>query len=254
MQDQPNLGGAPLVLAGVAIERLGWDESLDKAIKLSAEQPTRVAWIYANCVNLLRRDAGYKKALQQFELRLNDGAGVEIAGRLLDKPVRANLCGTDWIPAMLDRLNDSADKPRVFLLGATPKHSEQAAQAFQRRWPNLTLAGAHAGYFNDAAPVVQAIRAAQPSVLIVGLGVPRQEVFLADHWPQLTVAGVRLALAGGAIIDHFAGAVRRAPTWLRQLRLEWLFRLVTEPRRLWRRYLIGNWQFFWGLRQELWKS
>lgn len=241
-----------LPIAGIEILRLSRDESFDIVRSECAKRPTRIAWIYANCVNILRRDDAYRQAISKFEFVLNDGAGVELAARLLGYPVVDNLCGTDWIPEFLNRLNSSNDQSlkRVFLLGATPDRLHAAVTNFKRRWPNLELCGSQPGYFESDAIAIAAIAAANPHILIVGLGVPKQELFLAQNWHHLVDSGLTIAISGGAIVDHVAGAITRAPIFFRRMRLEWLYRLVTEPRRLWRRYLIGNILFFKDLFQE----
>ena len=109
------------------------------------------------------------------------------------------------------------------------------------------LAGSHSGFFNKPEDVINALKAAKAEVLVVGTGVPRQEKFLFEHWGEIADTGIRIAVAGGAIIDHFAGAVTRAPMIWRKMRMEWLYRLLCEPKRLWQRYLIGNLVFFWHL-------
>lgn len=232
----------PLKFAAVAIDRYAYQEALDAVVARSAREPVRVFFVYANCVNIAQTHREYRNALAAAEFVLNDGAGIELAGHVLGQPVVENLCGTDWIPDLLSRL-DATGKHRLFLLGATPDVVEAAATWAAQRWPRLTLVGRHHGYFDDPAPVLAAIAATAPTVLVVAMGVPRQELFLHRHWPELTAAGVRIGIAGGAVLDFMTGNVPRAPSWLRRARLEWAYRLALEPARLWRRYLLGNLKF-----------
>jgi exopolysaccharide biosynthesis WecB/TagA/CpsF family protein len=244
---------APLALAGVHVPRYGWDESLSTVVSTARERPARVYWVYANCVNIAHTDPAYRAALDAAEFVLNDGAGIEFAGRMLGTPMLANLCGTDWIPALLTKLAAAADPEcrRVYLLGARPQVVAAARSEFKKRWPQLTVVGISDGYSRDAADVLAEIRATRPHILLVAMGVPRQELWIHDHWNELTTAGLRLAVAGGAILDFLTGAVPRAPLWIRRLRLEWLFRLIREPRRLWRRYLLGNVTFLLHVIREI---
>ncbi|RMF18390.1 MAG: glycosyltransferase [Candidatus Dadabacteria bacterium] len=244
----------PLEIAGLRIQRPSRDASFAEVIERSKREPVRVGWIYANCVNIAARDDRYRDDVNGFEFLFNDGAGIELAGKVLGRPVRDNLCGTDWIPDLLSHLNEAGPWRRVFLLGSSDTAVVRARETVGRRWPNLIVCGAHSGYFDDAAPILAEIAGARPEILLIGMGVPKQERFISDHWFELMDAGIRIALAGGAIIDHLGGMVTRAPRLWRRLRLEWLWRLLTEPRRLWRRYLLGNAAFLFRLGQQWRKS
>jgi N-acetylglucosaminyldiphosphoundecaprenol N-acetyl-beta-D-mannosaminyltransferase len=131
----------------------------------------------------------------------------------------------------------------LFLLGARPGVAERAAAKLKQRFPDLHIAGTHHGYFDKAlgSPqnevVVDQINAANPDILIVGFGMPLQERWLMENWERLEAS---VALTGGAVFDYVSGELRRAPRWMTDHGLEWLGRLIIEPRRLWKRYLIGN--------------
>jgi exopolysaccharide biosynthesis WecB/TagA/CpsF family protein len=147
--------------------------------------------------------------------------------------------GTDFIPDLLAALGDL--RPRVFLYGAAPGIADRAARVLEGRCPGLRVVGTDHG-FGDATVVVARVRAARPDVLLVALGNPLQEAWIADHLRSLDA---RVAIGVGALFDYLSGNVRRAPTWVRTLRCEWLFRLALEPGRLWRRYVLGNPRFLW---------
>lgn len=205
--------------------------------------PVAIAWVYAHCINVARAAPEYRAALDTFDLVLNDGAGIELAARALRRPVVENLAGTDLIPAFLDEVQSVAPETGVYLLGGRPEVSERAAVLVERRWPGLRLVGAHHGYGGDDDAVVSEIGESGAKVVIVAMGVPRQEQLVAAHRAQLEQGGVRLLVAGGAILDFLTGTVPRAPRWVRRARAEWVFRLVREPRRLWRRYIVGTVRF-----------
>lgn len=204
--------------------------------------PALVAFANAHTLNLASSDASYRKVLQQATAVLNDGTGLALAARLHGKRFPENLNGTDFTPALLHL---SAERGwRVFLLGAAPGVAEDAAQRLQRSVPGLTIAGWHHGFFGRAEDdqISIAIRAAAADVVLVGMGNPLQEQWLAANLPA---TGARLGLAVGAFLDFTAQRVPRAPVWMRSLGIEWIWRLAHEPRRLWRRYVVGNPIFLW---------
>lgn len=134
----------------------------------------------------------------------------------------------------------------VYFLGAKPAVIEAVAQRLAERHPGLKVCGASHGYFDaaEAPKRAELIRETGARILIVGMGVPLQEKFIEDHWEEL---GVELAIPVGGSFDVIAGAARRAPVWLQRIGMEWFFRLLQEPRRLWKRYLVTNTQFVFHL-------
>ena len=214
----------------------------DDACRRLADAPdgarlVRVGFANAHCVNVAAHDAAYRACLSNFVM-LPDGVGMDLAARLLyGHPFPENLNGTDFVP----RLLGCAPRPwRVALLGGAPGIVEAAAEAFGHAFPHHSFLPVSHGYFGSPAEreaVLDALANAEADVVLVGLGVPRQELLIADH---LTPAHARLALAVGALLDFAAGKMPRAPRMIRRLRLEWLFRLCLEPRRLAARYILGN--------------
>jgi exopolysaccharide biosynthesis WecB/TagA/CpsF family protein len=197
---------------------------------------TKVGFLNAHNANVACSDAEFAEALRDF-LILADGIGVDIAAKLLyGEPFPDNLNGTDFIPALL------AAEPRpltIGLLGAKRANAEAAAEKFSALAPQHEFVVVHDGYFSaEQEPLIlDRIRALRPDILLVAMGVPRQEFWIAKN---ITPGHCTLPMAVGALLDFVSGAIPRAPLWVRQLRLEWLFRLVVEPSRLWRRYVLGN--------------
>jgi N-acetylglucosaminyldiphosphoundecaprenol N-acetyl-beta-D-mannosaminyltransferase len=142
-----------------------------------------------------------------------------------------------------------------FFLGARPGVADKAAANLKARYPDLRIVGTHHGYF-DKTPgsveneaVIEQINAVKPNILIVGFGMPLQERWLMENWDRIDA---NVALTGGAVFDYVSGELQRAPRWMTDNGLEWLGRLLIEPRRLWKRYLIGNPLFIWRvLKQRL---
>lgn len=208
--------------------------------RLDGGIPTALAFLNAHCVNLAFESAEYRKSLDGFMI-LPDGIGVDLASLALHgSHFPENLNGTDFVPFLLSRL---ARPLRVALIGAAPGIVERAADAFAKQAPHHTYLPIAHGYFAAGAEteaVLSRLRAARADIVLVALGVPTQELFIARH-----IGGreATVAIAVGALLDFMAGKVPRAPRVMRNLRLEWVYRLMMEPRRLWRRYLLGNPRF-----------
>jgi exopolysaccharide biosynthesis WecB/TagA/CpsF family protein len=190
-------------------------------------------------VNLACDDPTYHQTLQRADPVLRDGVGVEIGARLLKKRLAHNFVGTDFVPGLLRHL--APEPVRVFLFGAEPGIAERAADALRALGPYIRIVGTVGGY-GAFSRVADRVRAARPDVLLVALGNPLQERWIDEHQASL---GVPVSIGVGALFDYLAGRVPRAPGWVLRLRAEWLFRLVVEPKRLWRRYVMGNPRFMW---------
>lgn len=227
---------ASLDIRGIRLLNLAMDEAL-VAIEaaLAARQPTRISFVNADCVNIAAGDASYRDALAATDWVFIDGIGMRIAGRMLHQPVRDNVNGTDLFPHLCASLAQQGK--RLFLYGARPGVAAAAAAWAQARCSGLQIAGTLHGYQPDEAEAVAAIRASGADVVLVALGAPAQEAWIARN---LEKTGATVAIGVGGLFDYYSGRIPRAPLWMRRLGLEWLFRLIQEPRRLWRRYVVGN--------------
>ncbi|MCX7304380.1 MAG: WecB/TagA/CpsF family glycosyltransferase [Hyphomicrobiales bacterium] len=197
---------------------------------------TPVTFLNAHNANLAMRDTGFREALRRFTI-MSDGIGVDIAARLLHgRQFRANLNGTDFVPAVLT----SARVPlKVGLVGAAPGIADEAARHFASLDARHEYRVIHNGYFeaSDESQILDGLLHWKPDILLVAMGVPKQELWIAE---KLTAAHCTVAMGIGALFDFASGAVPRAPHWVRALRSEWVYRLIREPRRLGHRYLVGN--------------
>jgi len=223
---------------GVPVAKLRPDEALAALARLHDDAgPGLVAYANAHTLNLAASDPSYRELLREAALVLNDGAGIGIAARLNGERFPANLNGSDFNPLIL-QLAAQRGWP-VFLLGARPGVAERAAAGLVARYPALDIAGTRDGYWppGDDAEVAAAIRVTGATLVMAALGNPLQERWLAGH---LGATGARLGVGVGAFFDFAAKEVPRAPAWMNRFGLEWVFRLLQEPRRLWRRYLVGN--------------
>lgn len=191
-------------------------------------------------VGLAADDPAFQKALHSFDLAGADGQPLVWASRLLGTPIPGRVNGTD----LMYELFALAEREGygVYLLGAKQETLDAATEELRRRYPRLRLCGARDGYFTaeEELGVVREVARARPDILFLALPSPRKEWFLLEHADEL---GVGFAMGVGGSIDVLAGAYPRAPVWMQRTGLEWLFRLLQDPRRMWRRYLATNTRF-----------
>jgi N-acetylglucosaminyldiphosphoundecaprenol N-acetyl-beta-D-mannosaminyltransferase len=167
-----------------------------------------------------------------------DGVSVVLAARALGQRLPGRVTGIDLF---LDLVTAAAnDGSSIFLLGARPEVVERTASELRRRHPSLRIAGVHDGYWDDDAAVVAAVRAASPDYLFLAIPSPRKEFWSRDHLAEL---GVPFVMGVGGSFDVVAGVTSRAPVFVQRIGMEWAWRLGQEPRRMWRRYLVGNTKF-----------
>jgi len=213
--------------------------------RLKRREPTALVFANANFLIQMRRTADID--LSSF-LVLNDGVAVDVARRLLSgSPFPANLNGTDFIPALLDRVPAGS---RTFLFGGRPEVVAEASGILEARHA-IEICGHRSGFGYDEEEVVAAINASRADIILVALGNPRQERWIADNRARLDAP---LLIGVGALLDFVSGAIPRAPMWLRRARLEWLYRLVLEPRRLVRRYTVDTSELLFLALQERWRG
>jgi alpha-1,3-mannosyltransferase len=221
-------------------------EVLDQAVV--GDGFLKIAFANANTLTTAAQSAQYRAVLQDFCV-LNDGVGLDIASRLkFGMPFPENLNGTDFLPFYLA---NSTHRLRLYLLGASLGVAETTAEVLRRDFPRHTVVGVHHGYLRpeDTGAICAEIAAARADVVLVSMGNPLQELWIAEN---ATATGAKLLFGVGALFDFISGRVTRAPQWVRRLRCEWIYRLGCEPRRLWRRYLIGNAMFLkWVLLERV---
>jgi len=232
------------VVCGVRID----GHSLDTAVlQLNAKaSPKSVHLCNAYTLSLATRDRSYLAVLNSADLNLADGTPVAWIGRRLD-PAMANnhVRGVDLMQACLDR--GRATGVRHYLFGSTPETIELLQRRIAQRWPGALVVGAVAPPFGDLtdgdlAAAAEAMNQSAADVVWVGLGTPKQDVVV----DRLLALGAPTSVAIGAAFDFIAETKAQAPLWVREHGLEWVHRLVTEPRRLWKRYLVGNSVFLWA--------
>lgn len=196
-------------------------------------RPFVLAFANAHAMNSLAASAPFFAALQSADMVLRDGSGMATLFKLLGMPPGRNLNGTDFIPELVRRF----DGRSIAVFGTQNPYLERCLNVFARKLaPRSSYVSAHG--FLDIAAYTALAQAQQPELIVLGMGMPRQEEVAAALRAALTRPC--LIVCGGAIVDFLGGKTPRAPMWMRRLGLEWVFRLAMEPRRLFQRYVIGN--------------
>lgn len=202
-----------------------------------------------NCMNLTFRNPWLKELLNEAQLVFCDGDGVRWGAKLLGLRVPPKITYDRWIWQLAEFCEKN--KFRIFFLGGRPGVAGAAADRLKGRYPSLEIAGVQDGYFakegEENEKVIEAINRVRPDILVVGFGMPLQEKWLSQNWLRLDA---RVFLTGGAVFDYVSGRARRAPQWMIQNHLEWLFRWLQEPRRLFSRYALGIPSFFFRILLE----
>jgi len=224
-------------------------EALIEQHRQSGGPAQQIVTVNPEFVWAARKDAAFRETINQAALSLADGMGIVWASRILGRPFPERVTGADLLPLLAERC--AARGYRLFLLGAAPGVAEEAARVLQQRAPNLQIAGTYAGSPAPAESeqMLGLLRAARPDVLTVAYGAPRQDLWIRRHAQALGAAGVGIAIGVGGAYDFVAGRVPRAPRWMQRAGLEWLFRLLRQPRRAWRmRVLLPMGALVWAQR------
>jgi N-acetylglucosaminyldiphosphoundecaprenol N-acetyl-beta-D-mannosaminyltransferase len=214
-------------LLGMRIDRVTMDEALSLIEGyIRAGTPHHIVTADASMVMTYNEDAEFARIVDASDLVTPDGAGILWATRRLGTPVTAKVSGVD-LAARCCAL--SAEKGwRIFFFGAGPGVAEEARARMLARHPGAQIVGVRDGFFKpeDEGGIVEEIRAAQPDILLAALGIPKQEKFIARHREAL---GVPVSIGVGGTLDVFSGAVKRAPVWMQNVGLEWLYRVASNP-------------------------
>jgi N-acetylglucosaminyldiphosphoundecaprenol N-acetyl-beta-D-mannosaminyltransferase len=230
------------------VDQLSTDELLAEIHRSAAvtKHPVLIVSGNARGIVLAQRNPTMRRAYDLADVVRVDGAALALAARMQGVPAVARSTWADLIWDLAASLEHCGQS--LYLIGARSDVLDIAAQRIQRRHPGLRLAGRHHGYFDqsegstDSRSLIADLRASEPDVVIVGLGMPRQERWLLDHLDQLPPA---VYLTAGAVFDYASGTVRRPPAWMCDHGLEWFGRILVEPRRLLRRYAADLPRFAW---------
>jgi exopolysaccharide biosynthesis WecB/TagA/CpsF family protein len=237
------------VIDGVAIDNVSMSEAI-AAVEAYIRRGNGLLVVTPNIDHLLqlRRDEEFRRAYSGAELVLADGMPLIWLSRLQGTPLKQKVSGSDFL---IEFCRQAAGKGhRVFLMGGSEGVVQQAARVLQERFPGLLVAGTYSpshGFDQKGEEnrrIVELVKRERPDILFVGAGTPRQEKWLLHHWKELSPT---VCIGVGAAFDFLTGRARRAPRWMRNMGLEWFWRLMHEPLRLFRRYIIDDLPFFLSL-------
>jgi N-acetylglucosaminyldiphosphoundecaprenol N-acetyl-beta-D-mannosaminyltransferase len=231
-----------VTICGVDIDKYSFAEAVAGILSHARlrKPPEYVVTPNAHHIVMLQNDLLFRKVYQQARWVVPDGVSLLWAARFLSMPLSGRVNGTDLLESLCEMSASMGLK--VFFLGGRPTSAQKAAAVLQQRHPNLEVSTYCPPFGFHTDPQEQqrinaAIRAADPDLLFVGLGAPKQEYWIASHYKALNVP---VSLGIGVSFELVSGMVTRAPRWMQKMGLEWFFRLLMEPRRLWQRYLVGN--------------
>jgi N-acetylglucosaminyldiphosphoundecaprenol N-acetyl-beta-D-mannosaminyltransferase len=238
-------------LMGIGFHNLTMEEAVAGIIDRARNpHPSQLCFVNADCVNIASHDADYKRLLANSAIVLADGIGLKLAGKILNNNIRQNVNGTDLFPQLCAALAkpNNADVG-LYLLGGKPGVPDDMARWIAKHHPATRVSGFHHGFFTaeETGAVLEDIRRSGAAILLVAFGVPKQDKWIRDNLAQ---TGVRLAMGVGGLFDFYSGRIPRAPIWVRELGMEWLYRFAQEPRRMWRRYFVGNFIFLFRVLSE----
>lgn len=239
---EPDAGDRIVSLFGLDI----MDTTLERAADWIVERarlaaPAQVSFLNADCVNILHRSPRYRQALQSSGRIYADGIGIRLAARLAGHTLQDNVNGTDLFPVLCGKAAGAG--VGIYLFGSRDGRARLAGENMQQANPGLVISGSHHGYVDgaeDEARLIEAINASGAGILLVALGAPAQELWIARNRQRLRPAVI---LGVGGLFDYYSGGVARAPLAIRRIGMEWVWRLAMEPKRLARRYLVGNAEF-----------
>lgn len=245
--------GVGISILGIPVHAVSLEktlEVLDQAIEAGTRM--RIVTLNPEMIMGAQTDQRLARAICGADLTVPDGVGVVWAMRWKGIKGQIRIAGVDLIENLLDRRRHRhKQRLKLFLLGGRPGVASEAGERMKLRWPFVEVVGSRHGYFSveDNEEVLQEVNNADPDLLLVGMGLPKQELWLAEHWERLHV---KLAVGIGGGLNLWAGRIKRAPQLVRRMGLEWLFRTFHEPQRITRLKALPRFvlEVFWEARSE----
>jgi N-acetylglucosaminyldiphosphoundecaprenol N-acetyl-beta-D-mannosaminyltransferase len=245
-----------LIISGVPIDDITMPEALDRIEEFILQSHAtgksyQIVTVNADFVIKAHADPELRRILQEADMSTADGMPLVWGARLLGVPLTGRVTGADLTPALAERAAQKGYS--IYFLGAAPGVAARAAQVLQQRYPGLKVAGIASPpvktLFESDQDLLQTITTAHPDILLVAFGNPKQEKWINMYAPRLSIP---IMIGVGGTLDFIAGVTRRAPEWMQRAGLEWLFRFIQEPRRLWKRYIVDLTGFFVFFFRQWW--
>jgi N-acetylglucosaminyldiphosphoundecaprenol N-acetyl-beta-D-mannosaminyltransferase len=205
------------------------------------KEKRKIYFVNADCFNKIFKDRNYYSILKRGHYIFGDGSGAKLGGKLTNQRIIDNVNGTDMLPLLAKMCAEN--RYSLFLLGAKEGVAKKASENLVNDNPDLKIAGTHHGFFDkksESSKIVEIINGVKADVLLVAFGAPYQEMWIDEFCDALNVT---VMIGVGGLFDFFSGSIPRAPRWMRVSGIEWIYRLMQEPKRMWKRYIIGNPQF-----------
>jgi N-acetylglucosaminyldiphosphoundecaprenol N-acetyl-beta-D-mannosaminyltransferase len=239
----------PVNVFGVSVDRLTPETLIEQVLAVNpGHRFATVMYANIHVLNTSRREHDIRPILNNADIVYCDGSGVRLGAWLLGHRIPPRMTGADWMDPLCAAC--AGRGTGLYLLGSGPGVADCAADVLLARHQGLNIVGTHHGYLQDpsvSAAAIDSINAARPHILLVGMGTPIQERWISEHRHELEVPVV---WAVGALFDFVGGFKRRAPRWMLDHHLEWLHRFWVEPRRMWKRYIVGNPVFMWRVMMQ----
>jgi N-acetylglucosaminyldiphosphoundecaprenol N-acetyl-beta-D-mannosaminyltransferase len=232
-------------LGSTFVDQLDFDQAVERITDfLWSGRPHQVVTVNLDFLSIAERSSEFRETLNDADLAVADGMPLVWLSRLRGQALPERVTGVDLVDACCEIAEDTGQG--VFLLGAGPGVAQAAAERLQERHPGLRIVGTYTPPMGplkrkENMRMLQMVREAAPGFLFVALGAPRQDLWIRSHLAELNVP---VAMGVGCVFDLLAGNNNRAPSWMQAVGLEWAYRLVREPRRLWRRYLLNDLPLF----------
>ena len=242
---------AEINLLGIKFQNMTMADAVERiAEHISRKERKRIFFVNPDCFNKTFSDKGYFELLHKADYIFPDGIGVHLACKMINNPLKENINGTDMLPFLCRMALQKGFS--FYLVGGKPGIAARMKAKLENDYPGIRIAGEQHGYFDrekDGAAVLTKINERKPDILLVAFGVPVQEQWIEDNFDKLDC---RIVMGVGGLFDFYSGNIKRAPTWMREIGIEWFFRFLMEPKRMFKRYFIGNPVFIFRVLR--WKS
>jgi len=241
-------GNMSVTVLGCPITNMGLDDFVNSAEQfISSKTPHYIAMMNVAKLVKMRSDEELAQSILAADLIGADGVPLVWVSRLFGTPLPGRVNGTDLMYRLLQRASEK--RYRIFFFGAKEEVLERVLEVVRQQYPGVQIAGSQHGYFTAAEElaIVNKIRTDRPNILFIAFGTPKKELWVKRYLSAMEVPVIH---GVGGSFDVLAGVIPRAPLWMQKNGLEWLFRMLQEPRRMWRRYLVTNTQFLMLVLQE----